>query len=412
MSPNATTDSSRVLCPETQSPQGARPDASTVIVKSPRMAAISLDYVLYIEVSKHVQLSRRQGLPPIKWEKLVPRSRPAPMEANIVSFTWPQFQTEAIIHLANDSEQLRAFLFKNNDAGNLVWLANIKDHDEYGLAVRITGATDFLRFSDAAYDSYPARVAFKITMDDPTRQAYEVAMRAHFEHHRRIANAINSIKAGATVTSLTNMTVVHPDNPQLVMDVLTKDLSEWAEAIVANQPNVSAQMPPQTAKFVWVDGRKRATPHPSEAPPSKRNTGPDFTTPPNRSMTTATRSNVSDADEIEVIPISSGSAPTSTSIPTQPVTPASPEMENHHLETYLHVAHIHKDDKLTRARLLNHGIVHWSFFRTSSEIELIGLGFPIGIARLLIEGAGRLERYDHNMECYTGGMTPSASPLI
>ncbi|KAA1127387.1 hypothetical protein PGTUg99_036006 [Puccinia graminis f. sp. tritici] len=420
MSPNATTESSRVLCPETQSPQGALPASTTVIVKSPRVAAIELDYVLYIEVMKHTQLSRRHGLPPIKWEKLVPSSRPAPMEANIVSFTWPRFQTEAINHLANHFEPLRAFLFKNNDAGNLVWLAYIKDHRDYGLAVTITGATDFLRFSDAAYDAFPARVTFKITMDDPTRLAYEESMRAYFQHHRRIADAIKSIKAHATVTSLTNLTVVHPENPQLVMDVLTKDLIDWAEALVAHQTDVTPQMPPQTAKFVWVDGRKRPTPHALGAPPSKRNTGPDFTTPPNRTMATPSGMSPSDEDDIEVIPISSGAASTSiptpgatsTSIPAEPVTPASPELESHSMETYLHVAHIHQDDKLTRARLLNHGIVHWSFFRSSTEIELIGLGFPIGIARLLIEGAARLARYDHTMEVYTGGMTPSPSPLV
>ncbi|KAA1065227.1 hypothetical protein PGTUg99_006995 [Puccinia graminis f. sp. tritici] len=412
MAPNA----SRVLCEETQSPNRALPDSTTVIVKSPRVGSISVDYVLYIESAKHAHLSMRQGLSPVKWEKIVPHPQPAPMEADIVSFTWPRFQTEAIIHVAKESEVLRAFLFKNHDAGNLVWLACIKGHPNYALAVKIDGALDFLNFSNAAYDAFPASVAVKITMDNPTRKAYEEAMRNHFQHHRRITDAINCIKALATVKSLTNLTVVHPENPQLVMDVLTKDLTEWAEAVVNNEPNVTTQMPPKTAKFVWVDGRKRPTTHPLATPPSKRNTGPGFTTPPNRAVATASGSIVSDEDDIEVIPISSGTAnnaPTAShSVPTHPMSPASPELEYHHMETYLHVAHIHKDDKLTRSRMLTHGIVHWSFFRSSSESELIRLGFPIGIARLLIEGAARLERYDHNMGSYSKGMTPSPSPIV
>jgi hypothetical protein len=243
-----------------------------------------------------------------------------------------------------------------------------------------------------------------------------------FKHHRRIADAIKSIKAQATVSSLTltNMTLVHPHNPQLVMDVLMKDVTVWAKAIVDNEPDVCAQMPPKSDKFVWVDGQKRPTPHPLEAPPGKRNTGPDFTTPPNRTTSAEdgppSGSYVSEENEIEVIPISSGttnhSTSTASSIPAQPVPPASPELESHDMETYLHVAHIPQTDKLTRARLLTHGIIHWSFFRASSENELIGLGFPIGIARLLIEGAGRLARYDHNEGAYAGGMSPSPSPLV
>ncbi|EFP90283.1 uncharacterized protein PGTG_16309 [Puccinia graminis f. sp. tritici CRL 75-36-700-3] len=247
-------------------------------------------------------------------------------------------------------------------------------------------------------------------MDKPTRLAYEEAMRAHFQHHCQIAKAINSIRVHASVTSLTSLTVVHPDHPQQVMEVLTKSLPEWAEAIVANHPEVTTRMPPQTSNFVWVDGRKRRTAHSLDAPPSKRNTGPEFTTPPNRTAATGPRLSPSDVDDIEVIQISLGTAATSNH--TEPMAPASPELESHHMETYLHVAHIHKGDKLTRARLLNHGIVHWSFFRSSSEVELIGLGFPIGTAQLLIEGAARLERFDHVEGAYTGGMTPSPSPLV
>ncbi|KAA1114205.1 hypothetical protein PGTUg99_029408 [Puccinia graminis f. sp. tritici] len=429
MSGNTTLNVSRVLCEETQSPQRDAQPSKSLMFKAPRVAAIVLDYVLYIELGKNRQLSMRHGLSPIKWEKIVPHPRPPPFQADIVSFTWPRFQSEAIIHVAAKCNDLRAFLIKNHEEGSLVWMANIKNHPDYGVAVRINGPLDFLNFSNAAYDAFPATVAFKITMDNPSRRAYEEAMRAHFEHHRRLAEAIKNIKSHATVTSPGYYTVVHPSNHQQLMEFQASHLDEWAEAIVQNLPGVCPRMPPSTDHFIWIDGRKRGAHNAtaSEAPPSKRNTGPDFTTPPNRAVTGSSGgpdgSNASNTDEIEVIPISSGTTtqtrrnstqPTRAvaADPNSPTLPASPEMEGHHMETYLHVAHIPKDDKLTRARLLTHGIVHLTFFRSSSEAELLGLGFPIGIARLLIEGAARLERYDHNMPVYYGGMSPSPSPLI
>ncbi|EFP83220.2 uncharacterized protein PGTG_09173 [Puccinia graminis f. sp. tritici CRL 75-36-700-3] len=170
--------SSRVLCEETQAPESL-PLPTTVISKTPQVSLISLDYILYIELSKHFQLSRRQGLSPIKWEKIVPSPRPPPMEANIVALTWPQFQNKAIIHLGNQCGYLRTFLFNNHHAGNLVWLGYIKDHRDYGVDVQIDGVLAFLNFSNAAYDAFPARVAVKITMDNPTQKLYEDAMRAH-----------------------------------------------------------------------------------------------------------------------------------------------------------------------------------------------------------------------------------------
>ncbi|EFP81644.2 uncharacterized protein PGTG_07893 [Puccinia graminis f. sp. tritici CRL 75-36-700-3] len=438
MSAQPTNNASRVLCEETQSPQRDR-HSKSLMLKIPRSAAIRLDYILYIESAKHRELSMRGELSPVKWEKIVPHPRPPPFQANIVSFTWPRFQTEAIIHVADHSLDLRAFLMKNHEDGTLIWMGVIKDHPDYGVGVTIDGPMVFLNFSNAAYDAFPASVTVKITMDNPSRKAYEEAMRAHFEHHRRLSEAIKNIKAHATPTGPTTYTVVHPFNAQQLMEFESSHLNEWAEAIVQNVAGVCPRMPPSNNNFVWIDGRKRGAHNASasDAPPSKRNTGPDFTTPPNRLAPgmsgAAAVSDNGDLDNIEVIPISSGNTthtqvtttvhptppqgtttvhPTPPAAANAPLPPASPELEGHHMETYLHVAHIPKADKLTRARLLSNGIVHWSFFQSSSEAELIGIGFPIGIARLLIEGAEQLARYDHNMNVYAGGMSPSPSPEV
>jgi hypothetical protein len=83
--------------------------------------------------------------------------------------------------------------------------------------------------------------------------------------------------------------------------------------------------------------------------------------------------------------------------PTGPVQrtlgPARADMETITLEMFLSVAGITPDDELTRARMLVHGITHWTFFRSSNEQDLITLGFPIGVARLLCEGVPRLEAH-------------------
>ncbi|OAV99895.1 hypothetical protein PTTG_25092 [Puccinia triticina 1-1 BBBD Race 1] len=61
------------------------------------------------------------------------------------------------------------------------------------------------------------------------------------------------------------------------------------------------------------------------------------------------------------------------------------------LERFLDVARIHNDDSGTRRLLCYHGIIQWTFFRSTSEDELLDLGFPIGTARLLCEGVALLE---------------------
>ncbi|KAA1080728.1 hypothetical protein PGT21_018379 [Puccinia graminis f. sp. tritici] len=148
----------------------------------------------------------------------------------------------------------------------------------------------------------------------------------------------------------------------------------WAE----KQPSAAETAPAGTGGYPPADSRLSATisslnglkgssktspvatPAPSEAPPFKRKTGPDFTTPPNRPFAIASMapsgSTLTDRDEIEIIPISSGTTGTAprsgidtNAVVTPASTLASPELESHTMETYLHVAHIPKGDHVTRA---------------------------------------------------------------
>ncbi|KAA1080726.1 hypothetical protein PGT21_018317 [Puccinia graminis f. sp. tritici] len=178
MPANTPRDSPSVLWEETQLQTAPCEEFRSVLFKSPWVAAVALDYVLFLEYGKTPRLSRRNGLSPMKWEKIVPADRLLPFEANLVSFTWTQFQTNALIHVADNCQNLRDFLLKNHDDGKLVWLAHILNHPNYGVAVKINGPMDFVNFSNAAYDAFPATVGFKITMDNSTVLAYEVALRA------------------------------------------------------------------------------------------------------------------------------------------------------------------------------------------------------------------------------------------
>jgi hypothetical protein len=79
--------------------------------------------------------------------------------------------------VADKCQYLRKFLLDFHDAGKLVWLAHISNHPNYGVAVKINGPMDFVNFSNAAYDAFPATVAFKITMDNPTVVALRAQVR-------------------------------------------------------------------------------------------------------------------------------------------------------------------------------------------------------------------------------------------
>jgi hypothetical protein len=81
--------------------------------------------------------------------------------------------------------------------------------------------------------------------------------------------------------------------------------------------------------------------------------------------------------------------------------PADPRLEEGDMEFFLEVAHVEPDDRDTRKRLKDNGIIHWSFFRSSTERELWGM------ARLLCEGVPRLEEYitSHHF-------TESGSPIV
>jgi hypothetical protein len=86
------------------------------------------------------------------------------------------------------------------------------------------------------------------------------------------------------------------------------------------------------------------------------------------------------------------------------------DMDEIAMDHYLSLTLIPDDNKQTRQRLVDHGITHWSFFRSSDEDDLIALGFPTGLARLLWEGVPRLQEYCDGIERNRLITTPTPSP--
>ncbi|OAV90544.1 hypothetical protein PTTG_28278 [Puccinia triticina 1-1 BBBD Race 1] len=75
-----------------------------------------------------------------------------------------------------------------------------------------------------------------------------------------------------------------------------------------------------------------------------------------------------------------------------PLLPECPALESITLEEFLREANIPDSDCATRLRLELHGIRDWLYFRSSTELQLIQLDFPAGVARYLCEGVPRLYR--------------------
>ncbi|KAA1064292.1 hypothetical protein PGTUg99_008580 [Puccinia graminis f. sp. tritici] len=97
-------------------------------------------------------------------------------------------------------------------------------------------------------------------------------------------------------------------------------------------------------------------------------------------------------------------------VPRSPKAPPRRDMDDISMENYLDVAKVPKDDMRTREQLMDHGITHWSFFRSSDEDDLKALGFLPGVARLLWEGVPRLHEYCDGLEDNHFITSPTPSP--
>ncbi|OAV88793.1 hypothetical protein PTTG_28919 [Puccinia triticina 1-1 BBBD Race 1] len=241
-----------------------------------------------------------------------------------------------------------------------------------------------------------------------------------------------------------------PEDPTRTMLLPFKQLWAWAQAIVNNKPGVDYDHPPKSELFVWQLIKKSVPVGPSGRLDKRGPNESLAVKPPKRvasfgssissnsilvgiSQSPSAQLNGDADDEIEVLPNVASPRPCTSypnahpdtplpltiggseyfpsglsaiqpspiwshysafpSIPA-PLVPESPAMENISLETFLSEANIPDDNHMTRLCLELHRIHNWTYFRASSELQLIQLGFTSGVTRSLCEGVPRLfQRY-------------------
>ncbi|EFP83786.2 uncharacterized protein PGTG_09499 [Puccinia graminis f. sp. tritici CRL 75-36-700-3] len=381
----------------------------------PRQCPINLDYILYLQ---RLAIDRpAMGCPnSLTWEEIGPEPLPTPMILDLQSMTWKRFQALVLAHLCKDSPELHKFLVGRNHAQEIVWLASINGHRFYAVSceVPIKGSLDFLQFAAAAYKAYPSAVLFKLVMKDPSvTHGPKAPISPKEQVLRSLNNIVGCILSGNTYSAGATTILINPDDPRRRMQISLAAVIDWAQAIRLKNPGVDYTHPPDNANYRWVDwtSRKRAASSQS-IPPSKRNLMDASAIMSMAARVKSVGFNKPGADTAADAGADTATDEISSTRKT-PLPPASAALEKHHMETYLRVSHIGQDDQLTRARLLLHGITHWTFFRSSSEPELTQLGFPLGIARLLCEGVGRLERYEADMSRFStlSAAGPSGSQM-
>ncbi|OAV86342.1 hypothetical protein PTTG_10259 [Puccinia triticina 1-1 BBBD Race 1] len=212
-----------------------------------------------------------------------------------------------------------------------------------------------------------------------------------------------------------------------------KQLWTWARAILNNEQGVDYNHPPTTELFVWrssqnASGTSKPSGHsgPSSSlnasingrSPIKRPSGADlYPQKRSASLRSTGSSDIqvvsqahSGANEIEILsgtPRSLPKSPCPSSLmrnvllatrhqflafPSEPAPlgPKNPVLESIPMEIFLHEANIPDDDRATRLCLELNGIYKWTYFRSSSELQLIDIRFTPGAACSLCEGVPRL----------------------
>ncbi|KAA1088005.1 hypothetical protein PGTUg99_017584 [Puccinia graminis f. sp. tritici] len=269
---------SRVLAEETQYQEydGTTTESDSSASKThARITAVHLDYILFMENTALTAGGSQAAAPSPNqvWSRMVAKPPPPPWKQNLKALTWSQFQSGVIEHLRPVEDYFDRFLERQNLAGLIHWIAMISGNSTYSIknAVEITSPQDFKLFVREALLRFPAKVIFRLEMNDPRETKRSRSrfgppeVRATLErHHKR--QQINSDDAGGE--ALLNMVAdvresihlnsggngseypsfVNPEDPSMEMRVLYKEIWDWAKAILAEEDGVDLTHPPQGPK--------------------------------------------------------------------------------------------------------------------------------------------------------------------
>ncbi|PLW44377.1 hypothetical protein PCASD_04472 [Puccinia coronata f. sp. avenae] len=364
-----------ILCPETQ-----RDD--DIELQPSRVAPILLHCLLFLKgVKPPVTASNGGDPPPLNNISKIFNSMPlSTWKTNLQSVSWKDFQSLAIEFLAINCSYLVPEIMTANKDKKITWSASIANHLTYGPWKKFTvlGQLDFMAFAEAANVAYPADVQFNLHMVDP-----------------RVSTGAEEIEYVWTLGRTNNGTPhLSASNSCLLFHIKRKSTLQ-----AGNEDRGSSFVEPDSPKHRRVS---------SETKDEIDELGSEYAVPNLPPVLLFPTIDVNAKPEIHTSTVSPHSDA------KEPMQPPPPEMDNISLESFLSIAQIPRHDHLTRARLLINGITEWSFFRSSSEQELLRRGFSIGVARLLMEGVPRLVQYvdNENDERILRHIPASPSPLI
>ncbi|KAA1077395.1 hypothetical protein PGT21_005843 [Puccinia graminis f. sp. tritici] len=334
---------------------GERRGTDTLIDNPPRKAPICLDFSLYVKSINIPEFPHARWVDAGNgWVIISPTCELAVMPVDLQSMTWSHFQGLAIQHLGHEAPMARLLGGAHNN-GALLWQAFILGNVQFSQKNKtvIRGPRSF----ESAKESIDGNQASK---NDGLAKA-PAPMRP------RIRPTKSKLRLA-------------PHNEQQLTEALP------AKRGLVPEENGSAQA---------MDKSKMAI---------SNHVGEGETGPSDRPAKHAKKAKTPvahDTDNIhEVIcgplAVQQPATPPANShsgVFRVPLGPESPQLEAVDMETYLMVSHIKPTDQATRRRSRTHGIIHWTFFRETSEAKLLELGFTLGIARLLCEGVPRLEAY-------------------
>ncbi|KAA1097808.1 hypothetical protein PGT21_020774 [Puccinia graminis f. sp. tritici] len=279
---------------------------------------------------------------------------------------WKQFQDGALIFLSSSTAYLLPAMQYANLGKTISWFASIANHPKYRSphGIRLQGNLDYLAFGAAASAAYPAAIKFRLIMKDP-----------------------------------------RDDDPDLKYDWRLTKIRGNGSSAVHQSTEMLSQSTKSSASAITRDA--------DEMPSS--DSGSDYPLAlTDRHVSKHQRYNIksispSGSSNVEIVGLpqrlflpeiqaESSNPKVGAKVPRSPMAPPRRDMDEISMENYLVVAKIPKEDMRTRERLIDHGITHWSFFRSCDEDELKELGFLPGVARLLWEGVPRLREYCDGLE--------------
>ncbi|PLW46205.1 hypothetical protein PCANC_08807 [Puccinia coronata f. sp. avenae] len=255
-----------------------------------RKTAVHLEYIIFMEnmVNDDRSSKRSQTAATKLWTRKTAKPPPPPWRQNLMKCDWNQFQTGVMHHLGTTLDYLEAFLTKHNEGNRIHWIAMISGNTAYGIkkAVEINNQREFENFAHKALRVYPSKVIIRLQMDDPreieshardllTMQFGPPAVRATIERqylrqatnpkadigdslHPIVVKLCESIAKNSNGSWSKYPSFVKPNDCQLEMQILHREIWAWAEAICDEVVGVDYTHPPrgpEYSNFLWKVSR-------------------------------------------------------------------------------------------------------------------------------------------------------------